>query len=221
MVLEKANQNSVLLVPEGLNNILYIKNSLEILGVKYKIVEDDKDIIVKHLLLPSMVWWGNRYNPEYIRLLSNRFLKGLPQNNILSDRHSKIFIIREKGRRKIKNADEVKVAMLNLGFYVVDFEGKTQQEQIALVSSAKILVAQHGAGLTNILFMPLGGKVVEIYVDPAENNYHFDDSYYILSSALGHDYYCFISQKANAEANFFESDHYINVEELVKTIESV
>lgn len=220
MVLEKTKKEYKLFVPGNLAAIKYIKNSLDILGADYEVVGNasEKDMVVPNLLLPDMVWWGNRYNPEILLMLALRFAKAIPQKGIKPLGHEKVFIIREQGRRKIANANEVKQAIAQRGFYVVDFEGKTLQEQISTMMSAKIVVAQHGAALTNILYMPSGGKVVEIYVDPAENNYQFDDSYYILASALGHSYYSFISKKANKEADFFTSDHFINTELLADMV---
>ena len=221
MAFENAGKKAVLLIPQQLVQVNYIKDSLDLLGVDYLITDKEKDLVVKKLLLPAMLWWGARYDPSLIRKLSTRFQTAITTQNIIPQTHAKIFVIRESGRRKIENIVDVTKIMTDRGFYVIDFEGKTVQEQIALMAGAKIVVAQHGAGLTNILFMKPGGTVVEIHVDPVENKNTFDDAYYSLSSALGHRYYILMSQKANPEADFFYSDHRINAKELADLLDTI
>ena len=221
MAFEIADKKAVLLVPSHLVDVKYIKDSLDILGVEYMVTEADKDLVVKDLLLPAMLWWGSRYDPALVKILAARFKAALQAKNIAPQQHDKVFVIRENGRRRVENAEEIKKIMTERGFHIIDFEGKTQQEQITVMAGAKIVVAQHGAGLTNILFMNPGSVVVEMHVDPAENNYMFDDAYYILASAMSHRYYGFISQKANPEADFFSSDHRININELVALLDKI
>jgi len=57
------------------------------------------------------------------------------------------------------------------------------KEQINAFSECQTLIGIHGAGLTNCLFMPPGGKVVELR--KREPNY----GYWHLAGSLGHEYY--------------------------------
>jgi capsular polysaccharide biosynthesis protein len=60
-------------------------------------------------------------------------------------------------------------------------------EQVTLFSKAEIVVSPHGAGLANILFSPPGLTVVDIF-EPSR----FSKSFWSMSGALKHDYWCLI-----------------------------
>jgi len=58
-------------------------------------------------------------------------------------------------------------------------------DQIALADETRVLVAQHGAGLTNMVFMRPGGVVVEIHPPLPEEAV---DTFALLARACGHSY---------------------------------
>jgi hypothetical protein len=66
---------------------------------------------------------------------------------------------------------------------IIDAAEISVNEQLTIFSQTSILVAQHGAGLTNMIWMPRGGRIVEIlpplpdYVSPIFAN---------LAAACGH-----------------------------------
>jgi hypothetical protein len=67
------------------------------------------------------------------------------------------------------------------------------------------LLSIHGAGLTHMLWMKLGSKVLEIRV---KNNIN-DNCYFTLTSDLNHNYYYFIA-KTNPKKTYHQSDLLIN-----------
>jgi capsular polysaccharide biosynthesis protein len=72
------------------------------------------------------------------------------------------------------------------GFEAIHFEDYSFEQQVRIASGAQYLVANHGAGLTNMLFMKSGGSVLELRQDgDAINN-----CYFALASAL-HLNYCY------------------------------
>lgn len=73
----------------------------------------------------------------------------------------KIFIKR-KTHRHIKNEIDVECMLAEQGFESICTEDFSQIDQIKLFSAAKVVVATHGAGLTNMLFMPPGATVIEL-----------------------------------------------------------
>lgn len=65
--------------------------------------------------------------------------------------------------RSVPNMAEVAAALEPLGqVELVDAAGLTPQEQVRRFAGARLLVAQHGAGLANIVWLPPGSGVVEI-----------------------------------------------------------
>ena len=63
-------------------------------------------------------------------------------------------------------------------------------EQALLFSQAKVVIAPHGAGLTNIVFCNPNTKIVEFF---SPNYLH--PGYWRLSNQVGLEYYCLLGEK--------------------------
>jgi capsular polysaccharide biosynthesis protein len=68
--------------------------------------------------------------------------------------------------RKILNEDRLEVAPASRGFESVSLASFSFAEQVRLFASADVVVAPHGAGLSNVAFCPPEASVVE-FRDPA------------------------------------------------------
>jgi hypothetical protein len=110
----------------------------------------------------------------------------------------RIYISRSAAaRRRIVNEDSVRNVMKDYGFQVVCLEEHPLDEQIAMMSRARFVVSNHGAGLTNILFMPAGGHVLELRREgDAHNNCFFS-----LASALGLGYFYQVNRSGRPRMN--------------------
>jgi len=80
------------------------------------------------------------------------------------------------------NEDELFEAVAPFGFERVVPGELSVTDQIAAFSSARVIVAAHGAGLTNMIFTPPGAAIVEITSTAIEHM----DLFRMLSSATGH-----------------------------------
>ena len=69
---------------------------------------------------------------------------------------------RDSGRRNLINEDAVFAELEPLGFERVVPGELAVVEQIAVFSGARIIVAAHGAALTNMIFTPPGATIVEL-----------------------------------------------------------
>ncbi|MFV0301071.1 MAG: glycosyltransferase 61 family protein, partial [Paracoccus sp. (in: a-proteobacteria)] len=77
----------------------------------------------------------------------------------------KILLNRKPGGgsdRPAERWDEVCRDLLRQGFEEVFFEDHAPKAQIALVNNAKVVVALHGAGVTNMLFADPGTRFIEV-----------------------------------------------------------
>ena len=89
-------------------------------------------------------------------------------------------------RRRVLNENELEPVLLEHGFTFVDLEKFSFAEQVSTFAEAEIVVAIHGAGLTNMVWAPPNCKIMEI-MDPN----HVSLMYYVLSEVLGQRYwYC-------------------------------
>lgn len=73
----------------------------------------------------------------------------------------RLFISRRGAQRARSDEQEIETMLLANGFETVDFRGMTLRQQAQVVGSAEVLVGQHGAGLSNVLFAPPGSLVIE------------------------------------------------------------
>jgi capsular polysaccharide biosynthesis protein len=93
----------------------------------------------------------------------------------------KIYVSRRYATvRSIVNEEVLTGPLERLGFETVFLERLSLRAQAELFRSASHVVAQHGAGLTNLIYMPCGGTVIEIMSSP-EKSRHFC----LLAKSLG------------------------------------
>ena len=80
------------------------------------------------------------------------------------DRTRRLFVSRgDAKKRRLVNEDQVFARLERFEFERVMPGRLPLADQVALFSGAKIVAGPHGAGLTNLIFMPEGGAVIEIF----------------------------------------------------------
>jgi hypothetical protein len=90
-------------------------------------------------------------------------------------------------KRKISNEKEVVAALQALPGMQVDIvrlEQLSMQEQLRKIHEADVVVGVHGAGLSHVLFMHDGAKVVEILPNGFGGRFHFE----FMAHWSGHPY---------------------------------
>lgn len=116
----------------------------------------------------------------------------------------KVFISRAKSRgRRLLNERCLWPMLEKRGFERILMESLSFREQVDLMQQCRVLLAPHGAGLTNMIFMPEDGHVIEM-ADPGFPNPNF----YALSCALGLGYWLI-------DADASEADHPLDRDLLV------
>lgn len=151
---------AVLLPPSGTLHDTMVR-SLERMGVRdIEEFPPDANVFVPNLVLPS--------NPPRHREISHGSI-GFIRSRILSDQPARghgprrVFISRQRSRaRKIVNEDAVADMLARRGYARVFAEELSFDDQVSLMQGAEVVVSQHGAGLTNIVFMRPGASVLEL-----------------------------------------------------------
>ena len=112
----------------------------------------------------------------------------------------KIYISRaSRGTRSPAGEQALIVQLQDRGFTSVTLENLSVSEQAITLASAKIVVAPHGAGLTNITFCQPGTTVIEIFGD------YVVPCYWSLCELSGLDYHAFFASSPDA-ASLVKSD---------------
>ncbi|KQY50150.1 glycosyltransferase family 61 protein [Nocardioides sp. Root140] len=113
------------------------------------------------LLVPSMSNPDTMAPPWTTRWLSTN----LPPSAAASTLPDRIYITRGSARntRRLVNEDEIFAVLERQGFVKIDCGALSVQEQIDHFAAASVIVAPHGAALTNLNFCSPGVRVLELF----------------------------------------------------------
>lgn len=155
----------------------FVRESLIKMGIDLsKCIEIDKvkSVFCKNLIAPSPIGDGDK---EGILFLRNKL------RNKSTGFAVKIYISRKENRR-IENENEVIPFLKEFGFTFFRCEELSFNEQVELFSSAEAVIAPHGAGLTNLIFVPDNAKILEL-----RSPKYFGSCYWKLCNHLNLSYY--------------------------------
>lgn len=170
----------------------YQKQTLEILGIpEHKIIQSvDKPYIqAKKLIVPAPNFFQNKTaTPEWIcNFLKQQFV---PEAAKTITANRRIYISRENAvSRNVVNQDELMQSLESLNFETVVLESLTISEQAELMASASVVLAPHGAGLSNIVFCQPGTKIIELFAPT-----YVPPCYRIISNVCGLEHYYLIGE---------------------------
>jgi capsular polysaccharide biosynthesis protein len=173
MLLQEQGVERRILIPEAGRLGAVIEASLTALGVDPAGLRE----AVAGPMRADPLWIveADRFDPVLLRQLRSRIVRdvGAPSR--------RVYVSRERtARRRLANPEAVLGPLGGAGFDAVKMEELTFAEQVALAARTEILMGVHGAGLTNMLFMPEGAHVVEF-----SNPRYPSPAFYALAAALG------------------------------------
>ncbi len=207
------------ILPSRYRSVAYIQKSLELLGgadvefmprFRAARVTGARFVTNTAPLGRGLV----HHDGELLSAMASRMLASLPGSR---DRGAgeRLFISRARApRRRIVNEDEIERALTNEGFRTVHFEGLSLHDQIRTMVNASAVVSLHGAGLSNMMFMPAGGTVLEV------TGRHINDiTYFQLARALGHEYFYLNGETQGSEPAMNQHPNMIvPVDELIEAV---
>jgi capsular polysaccharide biosynthesis protein len=183
----------------------FVRQALELqLGGDFhqKVIVADTPVRVAKLLLLQTEVDAGFVPPIAVKILRGAYL---PNHTKLPPGHRKLYISRRYApSRAMTNEVDLEAALSKQGFEIIYSENLSFAEQVYLFSQAQIVVALHGAGLSNIVWAPKGLQVLEIF----PHNY-FNDCYARLALQLNasYDYItCGEQQTKNASGTISVAD---------------
>jgi hypothetical protein len=193
--IRKQLDNATLLLPSRYSNHEFIVSSLKPFSIHdVKFVKEN--LRCKNFKMPTYTARTGNYNESLIRGLRTLYTDFY--QNIGSDRYrsNKVYISRGNvPYRKVFNEEECITILEEYGFKTVYFEDHSFEEQVKIALGTQYLIANHGAGLTNMLFMKSGCSVLELrQIRDAHNN-----CYFALASALELKYFYQLCDSDNGE----------------------
>ena len=190
---------SVVVAKKQFAEVPYYRQYIELLrdaGLVHEIVEVSCDFISA----PNVVMTAYESDAGIVCKQSVDLLRDTMLPMKTSNTERKIFLTR-KGRRCFDNQTRLEEIAMSHGLEIVDTDGMSVEDQIRLFSEVGVLVANHGAGLTNMIYMPRGGKVLELFSGKWKN-----DCYFRLSSIMEHKYACIVAKMTSGWGEVAEID---------------
>ncbi len=140
------------------------------------------------LVVPSLPGYVGNMPDWACKFLKQEFL---PDRIVeRSHKSERLYISRDMAKgRKIVNSHEVTNFLSKLGFKCVVLESLSIAETALLFSAAEVVLAPHGAGLSNLVFCQPGTKVIEIF----SPNY-VNVLYWSLSNEMNLEYYYLLGE---------------------------
>lgn len=176
---------SVLILPDTFC-LSYHTFVLKKFGINFIQNTNDKKILfVSKVLLPKHTAPAGNFNPTILRN-AVEFLTNDNNNNKLF-MGERIYISRQNSSiRYILNEIDVINCLKTKGFAILNIEDFNFEDQMSILSKAKYLISIHGAGLTNLMFMPEGGSVLELRKKGGSEIYN---CYFNLAAVFNHRFY--------------------------------
>jgi len=206
--------NAPLLLPKSYKQLEYVRSSLSPFNIPL-LQYIEKPTSCEKLFLPTHTAPTGNYNDVLIRNLRSFFEDAYLKGN--SKRNNKRIYVSRAGasRRRIINESEVVAVLENLDFEVKHFETLTFEQQVTLAFNTDYLISNHGAGLTNILFMRPSTCVLELRNrEDAHNNCYFS-----LASSAQLRYFYQLCQPSNQHEDPHLADLVVNCERLKSTLD--
>ena len=170
-------------------HLSFQKQTLEKLGIpESKIIESRSQpyIQAKKVIAPV---------PNFSHVASPWICQFLKQQLVSQDVYKipvnrRLYISRgQANHRRLLNEDKLLQSLEPFSFESVILESLTISEQAELMASASVVLAPHGAGLSNIVFCQPGTKIIELFAPT-----YVPPCYRIISNICGLEHYYLIGE---------------------------
>jgi len=158
------------------------------------------------LVMPPVAPTGN-YRPDLMLAVQERFRRRF----LSGGGPDRIFISRSRAsRRRIANEEQLLPVLERRGFGSLVAESLSFEEQVRRIGAASVLVGNHGAGLTHMLWMKPGSCVVEL----RQRGDRLNNCYFSLASALGIRYFYLLCDGTRPRGDAHVTDVVVRPDEL-------
>jgi hypothetical protein len=164
----------------------YLVSALELLlgpqAFEERVVFCDRPVRIPFLIMPQAEVYSGFVHPADIAQVRSAFKSRLHTTKVAAK--ELIYISRRRTRtRPLSNERELEENLGAMGFQVVRCEELTFRDQVDVFSRARVLVAPHGAGLSNMVWADRPCSILEIFPYSWIN-----DCYARLAMTLGFNY---------------------------------
>ncbi len=214
-MLKAAHHDGIVILPDYFAQYKFALDALNVLGIEYLLTERQYSHRFKTLAtINTEPKWGNAV-PSIIDELVKAVKSALQLPEVKPYR--KVYISRAKApSRKISNEAELLPHIKAVGFEVVYAEELSFAEQVKLFNETSVLLAIHGGGMANIVFMQPFTKIFEIRAADISAN---PLCYWRLANILNLEWDYFAANELGEKSNF--EDLTLDKDKFVKALNSL
>lgn len=204
-----------LLLPHMHASLGFVRPSLVPFGVRdVRFLAPNETLLCERLVVPMHTAPSGHYDEEILCGVRKLLLETYGARS-QDGEGERLYISRGRApKRHIVNEPEVLRVLEEFGFRIVYAEEHTFEEQVEIASRARFFVSNHGAGLTNMLFVPEGGRVLELRHQTDKVN----NCYFTMASALGLEYFYQTCPSDNPSEDPHTADLRVDADALARNI---
>jgi len=204
-----------LLLPHDARALRFVAPSLVPFGVgRVRYAGKDEVFACRRLYVPTHTAPPGHFNDAVIQSVRQVLLTAYAAGG--DARADRLYISRGAARRrKVSNEADVMDVLGRFGFRVFHPESCPFEEQVRTAAGARYLVSNHGAGLTNMLFMRPGSHVLELRHEADR----VSNCYFTMASALGLRYSYQTCSSPNPEESAHTADVIVDIPRFERNLE--
>ena len=217
-------EEMVLLLPAKLALSPFVLPSLEPFAFKNVFhIPTGQSVLVRTLCMPQHKPTMATYIPNALVDLRDKLVDHFRgKAKLYPNVSERIYVSRRKSRRrKVANEHEVIAVMKAYGFDVIYNEELNFDQQVLFYAKVRYLVSIHGAGLTNMMFMPPGSTVFEFHKRQTNATDQHSLIFWYMADALSHRYYQQMCEPVNTDEDFFEADMVVDIPLLKRNMKAI
>lgn len=208
VAIHRHHSNIPVVLTEKVAKLTFVQESLMLLKVSYKVLPIGRGVLV-HKLNVCHVPHVGQFNQFLLSAFRSVVIETISSDHLISPIR-KLYISRSSARRrKVTNEDELWQALQIHGFEKVELEKLAWKDQVKLFREAVVVISNHGAGLSNIMFMPVDSRVIEL--KSSKNDYWC----YFSLARVCHLQYAYLLCKP-AEYNHRDADIEVEIDQLFR-----
>ena len=177
----------------------WIEEILHYLKIDFIVLEPNTRNIVNDLFITSYTAPSGNFHKATLIDLRDNFLKGCSNELFPEDKFKKVWIDMSHHRRPVVNMEEIRPVLRKNNFTEVAFEKLSIERKIKLMNNVEILAGSHSSGLTNMLFMKTGSKVIDIR-DPRDK---VKNAFFTMASELSIEYY-YMEREPSSQSTYID-----------------
>jgi len=193
LILHEINNDLKVLLPFNYQEHKFIRQSLDFLKIEYSFLPLNRLTYITDVYLGHFAYSSGNYSYSVMSNLAEKFYSRRRQ---VSNPLRRIWISRDLAqKRSIENESQLYPILLKYGFEILNLEKYAFSEQVDICQSSEILAGLHGAGLTNMIFMPTGKKIIEVRRRGDDHS----NCYFSLASIMDHKYYYLLADPLSSD----------------------